>query len=235
MLKFLIKFLILTLLLASVIFAAGTYVAYRHLDEFVAKVTSPKKAAAKEEPDSDEVILEQELNKESASGSAASPIKRLELLDAFDQILQTENFVSQKPLCDIICEKSRTPLQEKEDRALIMLKETFAKDPKKAFNDPGFRLNLLKIKLVTDLFPKAIRNLLFEVESTKSMTETEKYIFVAKAELAIFQFIANIKIHEKENQTQNLALTELGKLQKQCSPKTKDFVSNSCKNLNFSY
>ena len=114
----------------------------------------------------------------------------------------------------------------------MFLKETFAKEKTKSFNDPVFRLNLIKIKLVTDLFPKPIRELLFNVETTKTMTEYEKYIFVAKAEISVLQFILNIKLHEKENADLAKLLTEIGKLQRQCNAKNRAATLDSCNNIN---
>jgi hypothetical protein len=196
---------------------------------------SPPRPLADEAPvDADEAALLEELYREEEQAQPPPPREsQVDLLDYYDFILETKSHTPHKPLCEILCDRSRF-YAGRDDLALQNIKDFFSreKEVEKAFNDPAFRIALINLSLTTDLFPKPIREIVLDIEKVETMTPMQKLYFVFNSEIEIAKFVIYVRSHQKENRQFKKQLEEIHKLQKQCSSKNKAATLELCATLN---
>ena len=184
------------------------------------------KSASPKIDEGENTSLEAELEAEVKAPPIPMP-PQTEMLDDFDRMNSFSETLKQKPICEILCGKSRFSVHNK-DRALFEILDFFKREQERAFADAGFLLAVQKLRLQQDLLPKPMRELVTELENFDSLNETDKALFAIKAEFAVGRFIFNLKRFESESRRLNIALDRITRLKKQCTSKNSEATSKDC-------
>ena len=249
MFKFLRAFILSIIVFVAIAFSVTTYIGYRYLPEFAQRV-SPKnlKPAAKKKPvatptpqpveapiDADEALLMKELDKEEPTAISDEPEKSsaevVAELDYLDHVVEVQQSMTLPSLCKIICDRPRFSSPAGDD-VVVSIKKYFEKEQNRAFEDPAFRVALLRTQLIADIFPKPLRQLMLEVDQFDSFSETDKVLWVARGEIEMSKFVFNLYNTKSEGHRNEKVLDEMLKLKKGCSKKAAPEIENSCQNIN---
>lgn len=154
--------------------------------------------------------------------------QHLATLEVAEEIEKDLNLTEVNSICEIICSPSYIDTAELKKNKMEYLVSFYRMQGSFAFEDPVFRSTLENLVALSKLYPRSLRNLIFEVNKAGSMSEIEKIALSAKLPSVLISELESIHQVYPEIKKRMSRVSAYSKLMRLCKQEGELTVVQRC-------